>query len=256
MLDTKGLFMKIDKKAINYYYSFFEVSKELNQKQFYEFNMAIYKVMFFEIHINDVSFKDQLLTILWKSVKHSIEASVQGYCTKKSIPYDQCFDPLANPLANKDNEQGEEKGQEKEQGQIVRVTKQDVFTFSLNTQKLLSATSKIYQSELKEYIDNSDKPMSYEDFYNQCEMKPYRYKNFKMAYDSWNKENKIKSHQQPVSFKQQDEQRDKEKSDNISKLLNSGFNPFKQEDWNKLSEYETKLMQEHQQGAIDVQLAN
>ena len=115
--------MKINKKAINYYSSFFEVSKELTQKQFYEFNMAIYEVMFFEKHINDVEFKDQLLTILWKSVKHSIEASVQGYCTKKSIPYDECFtpldNPLTNPLDNKNNEQEQEKEQEQEQVQYV-----------------------------------------------------------------------------------------------------------------------------------------
>ena len=90
--------MKVDKKAINYYYSFFEVSKELNQKQFYEFNMAIYKVMFFEVHIDNVTFSDTMLTILWKSVKHSVQASVKGYCDKKSIPYDECFAPLANPL--------------------------------------------------------------------------------------------------------------------------------------------------------------
>ena len=101
--------MKVDKKAINYYYSFFEVSKELNQKQFYEFNMAIYKVMFFEVHIDNVTFSDTMLTILWKSVKHSVQASVKGYCDKKSIPYDECFAPLANPLANK--QEGQEKGQ-------------------------------------------------------------------------------------------------------------------------------------------------
>jgi len=107
--------MKIDKKAINYYYSFFEVSKELSQKQFYEFNMAIYKVMFFEVHIDSIEFTDTMLTILWKSVKHSIQASVKGYCDKKSIPYDEVFTPLGNPLANnikdKNNEQVQEKGQ-------------------------------------------------------------------------------------------------------------------------------------------------
>jgi len=233
--------MKIDKKAINYYHSFFEVSKDLNQKQFYDFNMAIYKVMFFETHIDEVSFNDSMLTILWKSVKHSIRASVDGYCTKKSIPYDQCFiplsNPLDNPLTNKDNEQGEEKGEE--QGQIVRATKQDVFTFSLKTQKLLSSTSKIYQSELKAYIDNSDKQMTYEDFYNQCEMKPYKYKNFKMAYDSWNKDNKLKKHQ--VSFQEQERQRVDAIADVV---LTQGINPFDPANYQQEEEY------------TDVQLTN
>ena len=50
--------------------------------------------------------------------------------------------------------------------------------FSLKNQKLLSSTSKEYQEKLKEYIENSKYAMSYEDFYNQCEMKPYKYKNF------------------------------------------------------------------------------
>ncbi len=117
--------MKVDKKAINYYYSFFEVSKELNQKQFYEFNMAIYKVMFFEVHIDTVEFKDSMLTILWKSVKHSLQASVKGYCDKKSIPYDDVFVSLSNPHINphanniKDKNNEEEKEKEKEKGQLV-----------------------------------------------------------------------------------------------------------------------------------------
>ena len=114
--------MKIDKKAINYYYSFFEVSKELNQKQFYDFNMAIYKVMFFEEHIDNITFKDQMLTILWKSVKHSVMASVKGFCDKKSIPYDDVFEPLTNPLTNPlaNKQEGEEEGQEKEKEQVEK----------------------------------------------------------------------------------------------------------------------------------------
>jgi len=64
--------MKIDKKAINYYFSFFEVSKELNQKQFYDFNMAIYKVMFskgsnFE-NTKNVIFKDEHLNDVWDGI--------------------------------------------------------------------------------------------------------------------------------------------------------------------------------------------
>ena len=81
-----------EKKAINYYASFYDVSKDLNQKQFYEFNMAIFKVMFFEEHIDSIKFQDAMLNILWKSVKHSILSSVKGYCDKKNIPYDTMFE--------------------------------------------------------------------------------------------------------------------------------------------------------------------
>ena len=45
----------IDKKAINYYYSFYEVSKDLTPKQFYDFNMAIFDVMFFSKNIEDIN---------------------------------------------------------------------------------------------------------------------------------------------------------------------------------------------------------
>lgn len=78
------------------------------------------------------------------------------------------------------------------------------FSFSLSRQSCLSNTSKEYQARLKEYIDSSNKPMSYEDFYTQCEMKPYKYKNFKMAYDTWNKN--AQTRQPPKSFKQQDDE--------------------------------------------------
>ncbi len=83
-----------------------------------------------------------------------------------------------NPDNESDNEKDNESDNEKDKY---------IFTFSLKTQKLLSSTSKEYQLKLKEYIAGSGKSMSYEDFYDQCEMKPYKYKNFKMAYDKWNK---------------------------------------------------------------------
>ena len=54
--------------------------------------------------------------------------------------------------------------------------------------------------------------MSNQDFYKQCEMKPYKYKNFKMAYDTWNK-NAIAKQQPMQSFKQQDQQQRDNKID-------------------------------------------
>ena len=108
----------IEKKVINYYLSFYDVSKDLSEKQFYQFNMAIFKVMFFEEHIDNITFEDKTLSILWKSVKHSIQASVKGYCDKKNIPYDDIFEPLSNPLDNPltNNANEKEKEKEKEKG--------------------------------------------------------------------------------------------------------------------------------------------
>jgi len=71
-----------------------------------------------------------------------------------------------------------------------REEKRIEFTFSLEKTKLLSSTSKEYKQKLEEYIKQSGKKMTYQEFFDKCEMKPYKYKNFKMAYDNWNKEDK------------------------------------------------------------------
>ena len=86
------------KKAINYYRSFYDVSKNLNKEQYYEFNNALMEVMFFERHIEDVIFKDVLLSAIWASVKHSVQASIKGFCDKKGISYDEIITPLLSPL--------------------------------------------------------------------------------------------------------------------------------------------------------------
>lgn len=219
MLDTKGLSMKIDKKAINYYYSFFEVSKELNQKQFYEFNMAIYQVMFFEKHIDTIDFKDHMLKILWKSIKHSIQASVKGYCDKKSIPYDECFTPLANPLDNnikdKNNEQVQEKGQVVVSQGFKKPTIDDIKNRCIEMQYNLDA----------------------EHFYNYYESNGWKVGRNKMkswhsALANWNKNSSSK--QQPKSFKQQD----KERTDAIADVvLNQGVNPFDPANYQQQEEF-------------------
>lgn len=60
------------------------------------------------------------------------------------------------------------------------------FSFSLNTTKQLSNTNQEYKSKLEEYIKSSNKSMKYQEFYDSCEMKGYKYKNFKLVYDKWN----------------------------------------------------------------------
>jgi len=64
------------------------------------------------------------------------------------------------------------------------------YAFSLEKTRLLSSTSKEYKQKLEEYIKQSGKKMTYQEFFDKCEMKPYKYKNFKMAYDNWNKDDK------------------------------------------------------------------
>ena len=109
----------INKKVINYYASFYDVSKELNPKQFYEFNHAIFSVMFYERHIDDISFDDKLLSIAWMSIKHSLKASIDGFCSKQNIDYDTTLTKgvskgVSKTLTNNVKEKDKGKDKEKE----------------------------------------------------------------------------------------------------------------------------------------------
>ena len=117
----------MNKKVIKYYASFYEVSKELNQKQFYEFNNAIFSVLFYEQHIDAITFDDKILTITWKSIKHSLQASVDGFCNKNGISYDDTLSKgvskgvgkgLSKGLGNNVNDNGKDKEKEKENKQF------------------------------------------------------------------------------------------------------------------------------------------
>ena len=171
----------IEKKVINYYLSFYDVSKDLSEKQFYQFNMAIFKVMFFEEHINNITFEDKNLSTLWKSVKHSIQASVKGYCDKKNIPYDDIFEPLINPLINPLTNNANEKGNKK----LEISNEKKEFSFSLSKETQYENVSREYKEKLKEEIEKLNLSLSYEDFTDSLIAKGYKYKNFLLAYKNW-----------------------------------------------------------------------
>lgn len=124
--------------------------------------------------------------------------------------------PTGTHSVNEEPKQSQEEDKEEDKDK----EENKLFTFSLKTSRLLSSTSKEYQSNLKDYIETSGKPMSYQDFYNQCEMKPYKYKNFKMAYDSWNKKSTAVATTQK-SFKQLDKER---ASSTVDTYMNNDFN--------------------------------
>jgi len=214
------------RQAFNFYVSFDEVFQELNTNQKGIMIDAILSVQFMRVYIDDIKFKDKILSIVWKGMKHSILKQVDGFCRANKTAYNRELlgceantspTPKADitPTPMQVQEKGKVQGKEEEQ---------EEFTFSLSTQKLLSSTSKEYQSKLKEYILNSGKQMSYEDFYNQCEMKPYKYKNFKMAYDKWNSGKNIipdiTKPYPPKSFKQQDKETSRNK---VNAYLESGY---------------------------------
>jgi len=145
----------LNKKVINYYASFFEVSKQLDQKQFYKFNTAIFSVMFYEDHIDNISFDDKLLSIAWLSIKHSLRASIDGFCSKNQINYEDTLSKgvtkgLDKGLTNNVNEKekGKDKEKEKEKGN------NNIDAFAPNNASLHCVNSVYPNCDVNSLVDN------------------------------------------------------------------------------------------------------
>jgi hypothetical protein len=145
----------LNKKVINYYASFFEVSKQLDQKQFYKFNTAIFSVMFYEDHIDNISFDDKLLSIAWLSIKHSLRASIDGFCSKNQIDYEDTLSKgvtkgLDKGLTNNVNEKekGKDKEKEKEKGN------NNIDAFAPNNASLHCVNSVYPNCDVNSLVDN------------------------------------------------------------------------------------------------------
>ena len=89
-----------DKNKFNFYISYWESYQMLEKdSEKVEFIDIINRVHFFEVHIDEVCPKSNNVKLLFASIKHSLKASIQGYCDKKEIDYNSMFDtPLASPL--------------------------------------------------------------------------------------------------------------------------------------------------------------
>lgn len=99
------------KKQYKFYLSYWESSKLLkSDKEKVEFFEIINKIHFFEEHIDKITIKSDNVKLLFVSIKHSLNASIQGFCDKKEIDYDSLFNtplitPLITPLATINKEQ-------------------------------------------------------------------------------------------------------------------------------------------------------
>lgn len=185
------------KKVINYYSSFFEVSKELNQKQFYEFNSAIFSVMFYEQHIDHVTFDDKVLSIIWKSIKHSLQASIDGFCNKHQIDYEDTLSKgvtkgvtkgVDKGLTNNVNEnvKGKGKGKDKE--------KENIESFFPNDASIEAANStypncdvNLLVIDFKDQARNRAKPFKdlqsgFRNYVRKGWVKPVQKQNTQMSY--------------------------------------------------------------------------
>ena len=136
------------RKAFNHYENLWEVKKQLSPEQYVAFDRAVCEVQFLEKHIDDIRFDDPVLNLLWTSIKHTLRASIEGYCNKTGIDYDSYFKSSEKALnkgseeenktpsqaqnttpsegatdtpcrqeKEKEEEKGKEKGKEEEKGQ-------------------------------------------------------------------------------------------------------------------------------------------
>lgn len=71
------------RKSFNFYFSYWEQIKLLNNRQKVEILEAICKVQFLEVNIIDVSFTDQMTNLVWTGIKHSVNTSLEGYTNKQ-----------------------------------------------------------------------------------------------------------------------------------------------------------------------------
>ena len=126
----------------------------------------------FRLHI-EVSRLKITLTHLKNADFFEADAEFMGLLTGDATKVEQVASKMVQNACVETEKRREEKEKERE------------FTFSLGRATLLSNTSREYRARLEEYITSSGGILTYQDFYNQCEMKPYKYKNYKMAYDKW-----------------------------------------------------------------------
>lgn len=170
-----------DKKVIKYYRSFYEISKELSKDQYYKFNNAIFSVLFFEKHIENINFEDKILKLLWTSVKHSISGSIFGFCGKKNIDYDLLFKGVSKGVdkgvskgvikgvANNVKEKEKEKDKEKDKENKIKLTKY----ISMTDEEFKKLINKYGVDLTKQTIEDmtlwlGSKGKKYKDYYLAC----------------------------------------------------------------------------------------
>lgn len=139
------------RKAFNFYSSYYEVYLGLNDKQKVQFMDAMLSVQFFRQNIKEIAFNDTLLTILWSSIKHSIEAQITGFAHKNSVTISTLVEGVGkgvvegvgNPLGNKNK--GKNKGKDKGQITPLRSVQESEF------KNWFEELWKDYRLEIKQY---------------------------------------------------------------------------------------------------------
>ena len=136
------------RKAFNFYRSFYDVYKELNEKQAKEFIDNLLAVEFLEKSIDDVVFKDKICSIVWSSIKHSVEAQIKGYAHKTGLSLENNDPTVGGTVAP--YQQGEGEGEEK--GQLQLDASDDA------TNEIFSFCWDLHSDRLKEIKTKSGNP--------------------------------------------------------------------------------------------------
>lgn len=133
------------RKAFNFYRSYHEQLKLLNDKQRLQIYDAICSVQFLEVNINDISFTDKTCTLVWVGVKHSVKASLDGYLYKTSDNKD--IEPLAKGggEAPWQQEKEKEKVQEEVQGKVKEKEKEKILLSQVDESTLNPKDKKYFQ---------------------------------------------------------------------------------------------------------------
>lgn len=195
--------------GFTFFKSYDDVMQNLNDKQFLQLMKTILDVQFLRVKYEKVKFNDNILDLLWSSMKYNISSQVDGYLANFSKNnsqfmgvYKESNDPLdgeGNDPWQEEQEQEQEKGKVKEKEQIKEYLSEKDFTLSkLTSYDNLSAT---YKEKLEEFLNRyiedlelkilnangNKKTLQYEDFILSLEAKGYKYKNFISAYKTWNR---------------------------------------------------------------------
>ncbi len=86
----------MERNAFNHFQNWWKIKKKLTDKQYVEFDKALCKVQFLECHVDDITFEDTTLELVWEAMKYTLKQSLEGYFAKKDITYDEYFKNAIN----------------------------------------------------------------------------------------------------------------------------------------------------------------
>jgi len=125
-----------NRKAFNFYRSYYDMVVELPDEQKVQFLMAILNKQFLDVEPE----LDGLVGLLYKSQKHSIDAQVDGYKSKMKITTPSIppsVPPTEGPTEPPSvQEKEKEKGEEKEKVQVYEKNKVEEQEYNILVEKI------------------------------------------------------------------------------------------------------------------------